>query len=540
MTAPPGKNILSKLEWLAAAIVTLAIFWLHFHFWRNAGGLWRDEVNTINLSQSHSFEAMARDSFPILMPLLVKLWGALGFGGTDLELRFAGMLFGLAILAAFWTVALVTRQPPLFSLVLFGLNALLICYGDSLRAHGLGTALIVFALAAMWSFLEKPVWPRAAILALVAALSVQALFQNAVLFFAVCLGGFAVCARRKDFPAALKIFCAGLVAAISLAPYYANFTVLPQAATELRRGFSAFTLSLNFEMAAGFPFEQFAAIWKMIAVIVIGLALLSLRKKNSTVKIERTDLPLFAGATLAAVSVSFIAFLWFAAVGARPWYFLPPLALAAVCFDFGISFSMLPRLVRVAVSGFLIATALMAAPAAHSDLRGHFTNADRMARQLAAQTSPQDFVIVTPWFCGISFSHYFHGPATWETLPPLADHSTHRYDLVLKEMQATNPLAPVFQKIATTLRSGHRVWLVGLKIPQPGSVPRGDLPPPPLKDSGWSDTPYSENWTAQTVWFLKQCSLQYAPRDDEQDSGVYFEEHLQIFSAEGWKNSSRP
>lgn len=537
MTAPPGKNISTKLEWFAAALVTLAILWLHFHFWRHAGGLWRDEVNTISLAQSHSFEVMTHDSFPILMPLLVELWGKLGFGGTDLGLRFVGMIFGLAIPAAFWAVARATRQPPLFSLVLFGLNALLICYGDSLRAYGLGGALIVFALAAMWSLLKKPTWPRAALLALAATFSVQALFQNSVLFFAVGLGGFAVCARRKDFSTALKILCAGMVAALSLLPYYTHLAALPKGAVELRRGFSPFITSLNYEMATGFPFEQFAVVWKMLAVIVVGLALLSLRKKSAGDKVEGAELPLFAGVTLAAVVVAFITFLWFAAVAARPWYFLPPLALAATCFDFGISLPALPRLVRVAGFGFLIGTALVAAPAAHSDLCGHFTNVDRLARRVAAEASPQDFVVVTPWFCGITFARYFHAPTPWETLPPITDHATHRYDLVLDAMKDTNSLAPVLEKISATLRAGHRVWVVG-RLPAPpadGSAPPG-LPPPPLAGYGWSDMPYTASWAARTGFFLAQHSARFGSLPDTGEGMVNPQENLQLFLAEGWRD----
>jgi len=131
MPAPPPKSSLARTEWLAAALISVPILWLHVHFWLNAGGLWRDEVNLINLAGSPSLAAMTHDSFPILMPLLVKLWAA--FGGTDAWLRLLGLAAGLAIPAAFWAVARVTRQPPLCSLVLFGLNSLLICYGDSLR-----------------------------------------------------------------------------------------------------------------------------------------------------------------------------------------------------------------------------------------------------------------------------------------------------------------------------------------------------------------------------------------------------------------------
>src|SRR5580698_3533127 len=149
MIALKERNIPARFEWMAAALVTLAVFYLHVHFWQNAGALWRDEVNTINLAHTHSPALMTHDSFPILVPSLLSVQDSLGFGGTDSELRFMGMLLGLAIPAAFWIVARATGQPPLFSLVLFGLNALFIRHGDSLRAYGLGSALIVLVLAAM-------------------------------------------------------------------------------------------------------------------------------------------------------------------------------------------------------------------------------------------------------------------------------------------------------------------------------------------------------------------------------------------------------
>jgi hypothetical protein len=536
MPAPLPNKIAGKSEWLAAAVITLAIVGLHFYFWRHVGGLWRDEVNTVNLSQSGSLAAMTHDSFPILMPLLVKIWSALGT--ADLSLRLLGMLFGLAIPAAFWAVARATRQPPLFSLVLFGLNALLICYGDSLRGYGLGTALIVLALAAMWSFLKNPTWPRAGWLALAATLSVQALYQNAVLLFAIGLGAFAVCARQKNYSAALKISCAGLVAALSLLPYSATLASLPHDAIELRRGFSPLITSLNFEMATGFPFEGFAAVWKMLAVIVVGLTLLSLRRANAKEKSAETNLALFASVTLVAVIVLFLGFLWFAAVVARPWYFLPPLALAAVCFDLGIPFAALPRLVRVAGFAFLVGTALVALPAARQDLRGHFTNADQLAARVATAAAPQDFVVVTPWFCGISFNRYFRTTIPWTTLPPMADHATHRYDMVLAQMQDTNSLAPVLEKISATLRAGHRVWVVEeqMSLPPAGALAPPILPPPPLPDYGWSDTPYTASWSARTAYFLSRHAVRFGESPGAESGAVFFQEPLHLLVAEGWRD----
>jgi len=289
-------------------------------------------------------------------------------------------------------------------------------------------------------------------------------------------------------------------------------------------------------MATGFPFEQFAFVWKMLAVVVISLALLALIKKNPANQSKETELPLFAAVTLAAVVVSFITFLWFAAVTVRPWYFLPPLALVAVCFDFGISFAAMPRLARVAVFGFLIGTALVAVPAAHSDLRGHFTNVDRLAGRVAAEASPQDYVVVTPWFCGITFARYFHASTAWETLPPVTDHATHRYDLVLDAMKDTNSLAPVFEKISTTLRAGHRVWVVGMLPERTGSTAPAVLPPPPLEGYGWSDRPYNASWADRMTFFLKQHGARFDALADPEGGTTSLQENLHLYVAEGWRD----
>jgi hypothetical protein len=163
---------------------------------------------------------------------------------------------------------------------------------------------------------------------------------------------------------------------------------------------------------------------------------------------------------------------------------------------------------------------------------------DRLARQLATEAGPQDFIIVTPWFCGLTFDRYFKAPTPWQTVPPLADHSQHRYDLFQEQMKTPHALQPVFDKITATLQSGHRVWVVGnLEIPEPDAPLPDDLPPPPLSGSGWSDLPYSGRWTAQAAGFLANHSLQFARVDQETNADVNPYEDLQLFEASGWRDS---
>jgi len=540
---PPEKNSAAKIEWLAAALISVAILWLHFYFLFHAGGLWRDEVNLVNLSARHSFSEMAQDSFPILMPLLVRVWSVIGLGQNDLGLRLFGTLIGLGIPAAFWVAARSARRPPLFSLSLFGLNLAVIVYCDSLRGYGLGSLLIVLTAAAMWIFLKKPSAARAGILALAAILSVQALYQNAVLFAAICFGAWMVCWRQKKFSAAVKILCAALVAAISLLPYWKIISGLPQSAISERTGFSPVIALHNFSALTAFPKPAYTCVWGFLTLAVIGsgcAAFFARDKKSSaaTNEILQDDLPLFAGATLFATVAGFTGFLWFAAVPTEPWYFLPPIALMAVCFDLGLPLPSLHRYCRLAFFTLVAATALIAIPFDYRNLDLRFTNVDLLARQLAAKAAPQDFIIVTPWYCGISFDRYFKAPTPWQTLPPLADHSTHRYDLFREKMKTPGALQPLLDQIAATLQSGHRVWIVGsMDIPEPGAPLPADLPPPPLKYSGWSDTPYSSTWTEQTAWFLQNHSLRFEREDQDMNDNVNFHENLQLFVVQGWKNS---
>ena len=203
-----------------AGLITVAVIWLHFFFLIHAGGLWRDEVNLVNLAGRHSLGDMAKDSFPLLMPLIVRGWSVMGPGHSEAGLRLLGGLIGMGIIAALWAAAWTARRsPPLLGLVLLALNSTFMVYGDSLRAYGLGSLLIVLTARAACAFLQRSSPARAGWLALFAVLSVQALYPNAILVGAICAGSWAVCMRRKTWREAVLILGAGVAAAASLLPY---------------------------------------------------------------------------------------------------------------------------------------------------------------------------------------------------------------------------------------------------------------------------------------------------------------------------------
>ena len=87
---------------IAAGLLSLLAAAFHVIFFLQVGGFWRDEVNLINLAVRSPLRDAARDSFPILMPLLVRAWSWVDLAQTDTGLRCLGMIIGLSLLAALW------------------------------------------------------------------------------------------------------------------------------------------------------------------------------------------------------------------------------------------------------------------------------------------------------------------------------------------------------------------------------------------------------------------------------------------------------
>jgi hypothetical protein len=538
---PLPTHILRPPAWLAAILLTTVIAGFHFYFLLHAGGFWRDEVNLINLANSHSLAAMKKDSFPLLMPLLVRGWSALGLARNDLTLRLLGMLIGLGIPAALWVAAgSARRPPPLLGLALFGFNGTLIVFGDSLRAYGLGCVLIMLTAAAAVALVRQPSWRRAGALALLAILSVQALYHNAVLVGAICLGAWMVCWRRKSWLLAAQFFLAGLAAALSLLPYAAGLIAGQETPSAIRTGLKSWRFFAAFQDSLGFPLGQYIYLWALLAALLVflaGAALFRDRKDSAGNNDDTGDLRLFAGTTVFAALAGYVLFLRLAAFPSQSWYLLPLLALAAVCFEIGLP--VWRGKMRAVFFGLVAATALIAVPTAGRYLHTRFTNIDTWAAELKAAAVPEDYVVVVPWFCGITFSHYFHGATPWTTLPPLADHATHRYDLVQLQIQNTNAIQPVLKRIVTTLQHGHRVWILAgmgwMDVPDPGTAAPASLPPAPLPMSGWSEMPYTMVWASQVAHLIGDRAARFG-RVKNPTAGRQIIENTELFVADGWKN----
>lgn len=391
---------LTRAEWAVCLVATLAATGLHVIYLTQAGGLWRDEVSSVNLATMPTAGEMWRAlDVPVFFPATLRCWWAIGLGGTDFGFRCLGFLIALLLLGVVWLNARVLRSSlPCVSLGLLAANLTLVRWGDSLRAYGLGCCLILLTLALVWHLMKAPSVGRFVAAALAAVLSVQCLYQNAFLLFAICIAGCFVCFRCSQDRTALILVGVGAVAAVSLLPYMGTITASQRAFMVLRVGLDAEVVWSNLCDALGAPMGWQTVVWLVLCVAAAARGLWFVRPPSGRRRISAQDLPLFAGITLSLGLLSFLLFIAIARLPTQPWYWLPPMVLTAVCIDaaLGTWLERYPgwRLALVSLMAFVpLITGVRLA-------QYRQTNIDLIAARLREQAKPSDLILVYPCTAG--------------------------------------------------------------------------------------------------------------------------------------------
>jgi hypothetical protein len=535
---------ISLAEWSVAGLLTIAAACLHGIFFCDAGALWRDEIGIVNIALLHSWEEVLKtlphDHCPILFPVLVRVWSEAGLGATDAGLRILGLGIGLLLLATFWmTNRMMGRSLPLFSLSLAALNFTVITFGDSLRAYGLASACILLTLGLVWRFLELPVWSRGLVAGIAAVLSVQALYQNAFMVLAICLAGIALCISRRQYRPALVVFAIGFVAALSLVPYIKPLLDAQTWWAVSKTGAGAYDfLDQMIEITGGYSSNWFLCAWFMsvISAAALGVGYFFMdRGKNAT---GPQDMCFFVGVALAGSFAAYGIFFKLAALVVEPWYCIPLIGFIAVCCDV-----ILPRMhqtLRLGILMVAVVSFFVEWPTTYSKVQQRRTNGDQLATTLVQNISPDDLVIVHPWYYGLTFARYYHGGTVWKTLPPIEDYRFHRYDLIRQKLQMTNAIQPVLEKAEATLRTGHHIWIVG-EVPMPNSndPPPVDLPPAPNGPEGWLDSPYTHAWGTKLGYVLASHATNATRIIDSSTNVPKPWENIGLTVVSGWNELAR-
>ncbi len=526
---------MDRVERALGVALTIWAAVLHAMFWARAGPLWRDEANTFGLATSPRlgdvWHELPHDSFPLLWLMLQRAWWRLGIV-EDAGLRVLGLLVGMATIALAWAGARrLGLRAPLWTLALLCTSPVVVRWGDALRAYGLGTLFILALFFVVRDAATQPTRRRVIVAALVAIASVQTLYHDAVLVFAVLVGAIVVAARARRARTVLALAAAGAAAALSLLPYVERIRSVADVNLVLKGvDFDLPWFGTRLVDATG-P----ALVWVWAALVTALVARAAILPARPLASPAAADL--LRTAALTAVVAVAGTYLFLRALGypTLAWYYLPLLAVVAACVEAGFAACADGAALRALRAVAVVVIVVASAPTAAAQVQTRMTNVDEVSEAVARAASANDLVVVVPWTYGVSFARYAPAGVPWTTVPPIDDHRLHRYDAVRVVMQAgttTATIAPLLARIEATLRAGHRVFFAGV-APTSTDVP--PLPAAPLSPWGWQEAAYQRAWSAHVAAFLQAHAASLQPVGLPDPSGVNLYERLSLVVAVGWE-----
>jgi len=546
-------------EWCLAGALTLSWIALHLRFFLHAGGLWRDEVTSVGLANSPTISDVIHnlqyDSFPLLWHLILRLCIRSGMGTTDRGIRLLGLLIGLGILATIWANARRFRLPtPIATLTLLGFTSAFVYDGDSIRAYGVGILLALLTLGFIWNVATRPSLLPVALASITALASVQVLFYNSVILFAICCGAAIVALRHRKLKRVLLIGAIGLVCAVSLTPY---FVLMARTTANRSTWQHAPSLSwFNFKFVEAVGYDSMNPIlrnthndrmWEvaLFAALMVGVwTLVRIAMNRSAMPMPgdssnpsgpddfRKDVLSYHLTVLLVGIIGYWAFLYALAYVMQPWYFVALLALAAACVD-GLMSSPRAPVVRIILCLGAIYYCAVTAEANWDNAALRKTNIDLICDRLSRVENPGDLVVISPFFYGTPFQRYAKGPAKFVALPGIDFLVYCKMDQLDKPVHDPYATRPVLLQIAETLQSGHAVYLVGDYF-KPGY----DQTPPPTIGAApnpvlaWNAGPLF-NWPEEVADFVAHHAKNEQPFDVPVE-GVSGYERPAVKVVRGW------
>jgi len=530
-----NPKLIKYAEWIIAILLSAAVLFVFFVRATHAGGLWRDECDSLELARLPTFADVLHNlkftSFPVLFPTTVRIFTNL-FGTSDASLRCFGFLVGVALLAVAWFNARSSRfDVPLILPALAGLNITFLTDGAWIRGYGLGSVLLVLAFGVTAMFIARPTITRLVAMFLSNIACMQCLYFTAALVPALLLAAFAVCVFRRQTKWALALCLVAAVCAISYLPQFQTYREIKAWTILLRYPTSPGSIWSEFQVACGQPVPLMAGVWLTVGLMSIlgSVALLSRR----TWRID-TGPVLFGLLTILIAAATYFTFLAITHTAPQTRYHLAFLCLLAAVVELLVAALCRFQWIRILRLILVVALGVALPFILWPKITQRETTVDLLAKGLQRYARPDDLIIVSPWFLGPSFSWYYHGQSRWMTLPELSEKRIHRYDLIKTKMEESDPIADVRSAISKTLQSGNRVWLVGGAQPPEETGPLL-LSPAPDPVFGWSNQAYTYAWSMQAGAFLRQHVV-----DGEvvisPPKNISINENIPLLIARGWRD----
>jgi hypothetical protein len=490
-------------------LVTTVLAWavlLNLRFFVSAGPLWRDEANSVQQASLPDWSAvrdsLQYDSFPVLYPVILRAWLSVPSLNGDLALRSLGLLTGLCLLISMYLVCrLFGSRCPFVVLVLLAINPVLISEACSIRPYGLTLIVLLWAFAGLGMCVERPSRSWLSVAALASVVAVQLSYSSGLFVAVFGLTGATLATRRGELRRAPMLLVPGIVAALTLLPYRpvlaraTEWVMLLRSRVDWGQFFTSYTKEHTIAPVIG---------WAVFLVLA-GLTVVSSMRNGRAPLSASATVPYAVGVAVLSLLAQ-VLFVEYMKVPPFPRYFLPALLFAGIALQLLLDQG---RHLSHVLAAVLVL--LLTARPAWSWLGLQRTNMDEVAHVLQTEARAGDLIILSPWFLHPSFQRYYHGQASWITVPDLPATPITRYDLFENAMFIKDSTGGLTSRLLSTLDKGGRFWLVHQAIgyvPDQASPP--DAPAVPSQLGGEDYVRYRSYWEREIWFLLRSCCL---PRD---------------------------
>ena len=555
-TTPSWKRL--DIETVATLVATGVVGLLLFLCAVYAGPLWRDETNTINVALMPLKELWSNlpfESFPPLWLLVVRGWSLLGMAGSDGGIRLLSFFVGLSFLGSIWLCArwIGCRAPTLIIALLATIPAFLFTMSSN-RAYGLAMCLLVLTFGTIWRLLERPTRSRLLAAGAASLLFVHCVYYDAIFLCGILSGAAAVSVRRRHWMTLLQLLGIGAAGGATMLIYlpvirtgsvYAPLMQTPFSFSRLWAKLAdavSQTGSALPEGAGGSTLWVWIALTAMAAFLGITLQFRFQSVPESATEgiPRRTDLALFSILSLLFGTVAYTGFLFILQFPTHAWYYMVLFTLCALCLE-----AMLAAGLRALNPWGTLRISLLVLLGAFGfrstwqEAHTRRSNVDIIAAILNEKAREGDLIVVQFAFEAITFDRYYHGKASWASIPPIESHKVHRSDLIWQKMTQGPTMQPVLAQAETALKNGGSVWVVGhIDLVHSGNLPAS--PAQPTAPSLRCLSQYAHYWGAQLSAWLLDHAIETHTLTTTLNQPINLFEDLPLLHFSGYKPETLP
>jgi hypothetical protein len=498
-------------------VLCFGVILLHYYRLIHAGALWRDEISTLLVAISNNlvdvFWNQATDSFPFLFAIFLRFWicinpWSVSIPEQDFWIRMFGSMCGLFFaFSMLWPHRKGGLFFPFFTFSLLIFNPIVVVWGDSLRAYGLGSAfLVLFTYQIRKEVLGDSL--KLPLPALVfATLSVWTLYGNIFLVSAVCLSGIFTCLFCGEWGKVRNLILVGAVSCLSLIFNFPVIFRMMQIKDLVDHHIGPMIVLgglINFLCAGGA--EQIYLWFLGILVFLVAAARLVLvRNFKTDDRVSGRD-AIFSSLTLVLVIIFHLVYILKVGQVPQVWYFIPPAAIVVFFFD-SMHMGSSPKGGRLKYFSILMFILLISLSFSTKIkiLTQSMTNINFVVEQISKIALPHDILLVADPFQASTVLRYVKDDLDvqiWPSCQKNEMRSQGKIPLLALMEKGDNAIRPLLDLMQARLRDGGSIWFLGYPAFLDSQINPPSTTQILVSRDTWKPGPFLFCWDAQTTAFL--------------------------------------